>query len=227
MIILNKAKSSQLVTSLVGITSLFLAKKDLWSGHAPAGNSDLGEYINKRKIFLKLKYVWLKEAYYKEKKKKKKRKEIKYFRQCQSKCYPDILRCIFHLICIVLLICLLNFICVLNFPQIDNYRLHLGFPIKANPMCVCVCVFIFVFQICMSGITAALLLFWFYRKKQTDPVALVLIHLLHSRLCLFSPSPVQWLSLLTQQSELLHGISKVAYFRENIKHTSPSQIFCR
>lgn len=76
----------------------------------------------------------------------------------------------------------------------------------------------------MSGIAAVLLLF-LYRKKQTDPVALVLIHLPHSWQYLFDS--VQRTHLLTQQSELLHGISQVAYFRENIPYTSQSQIFYR
>lgn len=128
------------------------------------------------KDLFKEKICIIKEAYYKN---KKKRKEILSILECQSKCYPDILRCIFRLICIVLFICLLNFICVLNFPQIDNYRLHLGFPIKANPMCVYVCVFIFgVFNLYVRYCTCAdafLLL-----KKQSDPLALLLIHLLHS-----------------------------------------------
>lgn len=115
------------------------------------------------KDLFKEKICIIKEAYYKNKKKKE--GDSKYFRQCQSKCYPDILRCIFRLICIVLLICLLNFICVLNFPQIGNYRLHLGFPIKANPTCVCVCVYIWVFLICMSDIASVLPLLSYRRSK--------------------------------------------------------------
>lgn len=133
------------------------------------------------KDLFKEKICIIKAAYYKNQKKKK--GDSKYFRQCQSKCYPDILRCIFRLICIVLLICLLNFICVLNFPQIDNYRLHLGFPIKANPTCVCVCLYLGFFNLyvryCICAATFLIL------KKQSDPLALILIHLIHSWQYLF------------------------------------------
>lgn len=69
VIILDKVKSSQLVALLVGLMSLFLAKKDLWSGHAPAGNSDLGEYRNKRSFWRKKTCIIKRKRITKEKKK--------------------------------------------------------------------------------------------------------------------------------------------------------------